>query len=191
MSRTVITEDDLAPQPLPSTGEHATVPPPPAAAAGGVREQLRRFAPALVGLGAVGLLAGAFFLGQSTRSSDAAIDDEVRDAIREVREGMRKDRIAITNRALARQRSELRAQHRRQLAALRKKYGLPDPTPAKPKASSSTPRAATAPSPAPTPAPAPAPPVAPTPSPSPEPSPPSAGPMPTPPNPPSNTLDLE
>ncbi len=126
MSRTVITEDDLAPDRPPATGEHIAVPPPAPAAPS---ERSRLNGPLLavgVVLAAVAL-GGAFLLGQSTRPSEAEVAAEVRDAIREVRDGMRAERSAITKRALERQRIQLRASHRRELAALRKRYGIPDP----------------------------------------------------------------
>ncbi|MBJ7469884.1 MAG: hypothetical protein JHD16_01215 [Solirubrobacteraceae bacterium] len=134
MSRTVITEDDLAPDPPPATGEHAAagVPPAPAPPLVGSRHgaasQLNRAWMAGVAVLAILAIGGAFLLGQASRPSEDEVAGEVRDAIREVRDGMRAERAAITKRALERQRIALRVSHRRELAALRKRYGIPAPT---------------------------------------------------------------
>ena len=127
MSRTVITEDDLAPTPPTQTGEHHVPAPNPAPAPAGVAERWGRWLVPGAAVLAVLALGGAFFLGQATRASDDEVAIEVRDAIREVRDGMRAERAAITARAVARSRKELSAKHRRDLAALRRKYGIPAP----------------------------------------------------------------
>lgn len=123
MNRTVITEDDLSPG-GPAAGpspQAATAASPPSAEATTSGRRISPFAAAALAVAAVVLAGGGFLAGTARRADAAQVDRQIRDAVREVRQGMRADGAQVTERAVERERVRLVVRHRKEMRSLRKR----------------------------------------------------------------------